>query len=75
MKKIAAILISVGVFLAVLSALAPFADIQTAAGQGMGIIGGAGTPTYWLVYSQKYLWLTFLSLIVAFSGVILLRKQ
>ena len=62
-------LLAIGTVLIALSLLLPLAA-TAAPSAGTGIIGGAGAPTYWLLYGQLHLYLlTALGIVLAALGL------
>ena len=56
MKKKRTCLLAVGIIVVVLSFAIPLVAVAAAPRQGTGIIGGAGAPTYWLLYRTWHLY-------------------
>lgn len=70
-KTIPKILLIAGIAMMVISFAIPFVRIAQGSA-GMGIIGGAGWPTYWLIMQESSLWLTELGAILSIVGAALL---
>lgn len=72
--KIPTILLIIGVVLMVLSVIVPVV-IWGQQGPGMGIIGGAGWPTFWMLFQQYSMWLSGCGAVLAAVAAVLLIKR
>ena len=77
MKKISWILMIAGAAAVLLSLVLAFAWVLSAANDpGVGIIGGADTPTFWFIFNSKCSWLAWCGGAAVIAGLLLrLRKK
>ena len=70
-RLIPKILLIAGIAMLVISFAIPFVQMAQG-GPEMGIIGGAGWPTYWYRMRESSLWLTELGALMSIVGAALL---